>query len=80
MERSVLRVNAVDLPNVAPITAVGVDQSGTRLVLGLSNGTLEAYSLQTGGEGLISALTARKKLSRKVLWCFKNDLRSAPAL
>jgi hypothetical protein len=48
------------------ITAVAVDQSGTRIYLGLSDGQLEEHRIGFGASGLRVVLGARKHVGKKV--------------
>ena len=50
----------------AVITAVAIDHDGSRLFIGLEDGILEEYSLQSDEKAVAASLTARKPISARV--------------
>jgi hypothetical protein len=46
------------------ITSVGVDQGGSRLFLGLSNGFIEEHTVNRGPSGTYTRVAAEKRISR----------------
>ena len=50
----------------AAITAVGVDQAGQRLYLGLEDGLLEEHTILRSSSGVRASLAARKHAAKKV--------------
>jgi hypothetical protein len=49
-----------------PIRAVGVDEAGSKLYLGLEDGLLEEHTLITEAGAVRASLSARKHVSKKV--------------
>ena len=75
MERSVLTLSLAISRTTAPVRAVGVDQAGQRLYLGLEDGVLEEYAvLQQGSRGVQASLSARKHVCRKVRLSWRRAL------
>lgn len=50
----------------AVITSVAIDHDGSRLFLGIEDGMLEEYSLQSDEKRVAASLTARKPISARV--------------
>jgi hypothetical protein len=50
----------------AAVTAVGMDQVGDRLFLGLEDGSIEEHRIVQDAQGTRSLLVARRQLSKKV--------------
>ncbi len=64
--RRVFTALRLAIPAIVPVRAVGIDQTGRRLYLGLEDGVLEEYAVAHASTAVACSLAARRHVSKKV--------------